>query len=315
MDTSTLKVFAITYIKEQDNIQQNAKCELMNFVKESEGDEILHLIFNGNIPKYELNDAERFVLRAQAENFIYPLVDPLVESMLMEVKGKTSQNKKKKAASGLGNTPKVKPAQTKKKAAAKKAVPKKLQGLQNPKKAAPKKASVKKVIPKKKTVKKAKDTVVAGGKVGVGDSGVLKSKGAAKELVDKGRGKVDDAAAWSMRAASDVKQRATKAAIVAKPYIKKAGYAAIVAAITAASYAVYKRYMTAGSRACSGRSGMERRDCLRAYRKKALQARITALQQQRTRCDSSRNPVKCKSQIDMEIKKVRYKISTLHSKY
>jgi len=299
MDTSTLKVFAITYIKEQDNIPQNAKCELMDFVKESEGDEILHLIFNGNTPKNELNDAERFVLRAQAENFIYPLVDPLVESMMMEVKGKTKQNQKKKAA--LGNTPKVKPAQTKKKAAAKKAVPKKLQGLQNP----------------KKTVKKAatKTTTVAGGKVAVDASGTLKSKGATQQLIDKGRGKVDDAAAWSMRAASDVRQRATKAAVAAKPYVKKAGYAAIVAAITASAYAVYKRYMTAGSRACRGRSGMERRDCLRGYRKKALQARITALQQQRTRCDNSRNPEKCKSGIDMEIKKVRYKISTLHSKY
>lgn len=289
MDTSTLKVFAITYIKEQDNITQDAKCELMNFVKESEGDEILNLIFNGNIPKHDLNDADRFVLRAQAENFIYPLVDPLVESMIMEVKGKTKQNKKKKAAARLGNTPKVKPAQKKK--TAKKA---------------------------KDTAKKVKDTVVAGGKVGVDDAGVLKAKGtkgATQKLIDKGRGKVDDAAAWSMRAAGDVKQRATKAAIAAKPYAKKAGYAAIVAATTAAAYAVYKRYMTAGSRACSGRSGMERRDCLRAYRKKALQARITALQQQRVRCDNTRNPQKCKSQIDMEIKKIRYKISTLHSKY
>ena len=283
MDTSTLKVFAITYIKEQDNIQHNAKCELINFVKESEVDDILHLIFNGNVPKYKLNDAERFVLRSQAENFIYPLVDPIVESVLLEVKGKTSQNKKKKAASGLGNTPKIKPVQTKKTA--------------------------------EKIVKKAKDTVVAGGKVGVDDSGVLKSQGAAKELLAKGRGKVDDAAAWSMDAATRARARATKMAITAKPYIKKGGYAVIVAAIVASAYGVYKRYMTAAARACKGRKGMERRDCMRQYQKKALQARITVLQQQIVRCANSKNAEKCKNQIESNIKKLRYKISTLHSKY
>lgn len=220
MDTSTLRVFAATYIMESENVSQNTKCKLINFVKEAKTDEILHLLFNGNIPTNQLNESQRFVLRSQAENFIYPLI--------MEARPKT---KKKK--------------------------------------------------------------------------GIIYTTGQwAREKGEK--------------AAERVGKEAKKAGEVVRPHIKpfakRVGYAVVVAAISAAAYQTYKRYMTAAAKACRGRKGTDRRECIYSFRKRALQAKLAVLQQERTACDKSKNPEKCKDKIDSKIKKVKYKISVLYSK-
>ena len=66
MDIDTIKVFASTYVMEQENIPIKSKCEMVEFIKESDGDDILHLIFNGSPPDHQLDGAEKFVLRSQA---------------------------------------------------------------------------------------------------------------------------------------------------------------------------------------------------------------------------------------------------------
>jgi len=221
MDISVIRVFASTYIFEQKDIVPEVKCKLIDFVKEAESDEILHLIFNGSIAENELNDANRFVLRSQAESHIYPLI---VEASLL-----------------------------------------------------------------------------AEASITVDADGVVRALGK----------KVDQAKSGVGKAYKDIGTFATKH----KRKSKIIGVTSLVAAGAAASHAVYKRYMTKAARSCSGKKGMDRRNCVVAFRKKALQAKVSALQSISGKCSQTKNPSSCKKKYDAKIKKIRYKISILHSKY
>jgi len=221
MDTDTLKVFAITYIMEQENVDIKTKCHFVKFVKEAEQDEILHLIFNGRMPKENLNEADRFVLRSQAENFIFPLIH--------EESGDITIN-----LGDIGEKIKVK-----------------------------------------------------------GEQG--------KEYATK---KYNIAKAKAMKYGKRI-----------RPYAKGVGVAVIVAAVTASAYQIYKRTMSAAARSCRGKKGNEKRNCMVVFHRKALQLKLATLQKLRSECNNSKNPQKCKNQLDAKIKKVRYKIATLQSKY
>ena len=88
-----------------------------------------------------------------------------------------------------------------------------------------------------------------------------------------------------------------------------------MAAGSAAAYQVYKKYMSKAARNCKGKSGMDKRNCMVAFQKKGLQAKANTLQTLKSHCSKSKSPGKCNQKYDSKIKKIRYKIATLHSKY
>jgi len=215
MDIGTIQVFASTYIYEQE-IPAQVKCELIDFVKEADGDEILHLIFNGAKPDHALNDAERFVLRSQGEYHIYPLI-MMEDTITFDFDGtmRVAGEKIKQATSAVG------------------------------------------------------------------------------------------------RGAKEVERFAKK---YKKPSMR-VGVTALLAAGAAASHEIYKRYLSQAARSCSGKNGMDKRNCMVAFRKKALQGKIVMLQKVSGNCTKTKNPGRCKKKFEAKIKKIRYRISILHSKY
>jgi hypothetical protein len=95
MDTEIIRYFGAAYIMES-NLSPKKKCDLIDYVKEAEWDQILNLVFNGDPPTRKLTVNEQYILEAQAENFIYPLIFRYMEEGKKKRKGKPS------GAKGLG---------------------------------------------------------------------------------------------------------------------------------------------------------------------------------------------------------------------
>lgn len=86
-----------------------------------------------------------------------------------------------------------------------------------------------------------------------------------------------------------------------------------VAAIIAAAYAVYKRFLSQAATACGGKSGGEKTACMNAYKKKAYQAQIAQLNKGLSNCpkgdDAKANT--CRSKIHHKIISLKKKVSKL----
>ena len=137
--------------------------------------------------------------------------------------------------------------------------------------------------------------------------------------IAQGKQRALDKAAAKLKAAADeiAKQKAfvakNKAAIVkSKAFQAKVtvgGSIVIAAGIAAASYQIYKRFLSKSARACSNKSGAVKTLCMQQYKKKATQARIRNMQSQMKQCDKTNNPAKCKAATMSTMKRLRAKIS------
>jgi hypothetical protein len=84
---------------------------------------------------------------------------------------------------------------------------------------------------------------------------------------------------------------------------KGVGIALAVAAATAASYVAYKKFFSAGAKAC--KAAPDKKACLQQYKKKAAMAKAAALQAGMSKCASSSNPEKCKSSLASKVAKAK----------
>jgi hypothetical protein len=95
---------------------------------------------------------------------------------------------------------------------------------------------------------------------------------------------------------------------------KKAGAVPVVgtivvaAAIAAASYAIYKRFLSKAAKSCNSKKGAEKTLCMHQYKKKATQARIRNMRSQLSKCNKTKDPAKCKAKTMSTIKHLQSKI-------
>jgi len=73
MDIEIIRLFGASYIMESD-LAVKEKDKLVDYVREAEWDQILNLVFNGSPPNRKLTVNEQYILEAQAESHIYPLI-------------------------------------------------------------------------------------------------------------------------------------------------------------------------------------------------------------------------------------------------
>jgi hypothetical protein len=225
MDIDIIRYFGAAYIMES-NLAPKEKCDMIDYVKEAEWDQILNLVFNGTKPTRKLTINEQYILEAQAENFIYPLVFKYM-----------SEEKKKP--------------------------------------------------PKVKTRTTPKEDLLAG---------YEKGKDITKTGYEKARVGV------------------TKHLPASKRYLKRGSIVVLIAAATAAGHRLYKIYLSKAAKQCKGFSGPERRSCIVKFKKAGLQGKMNAYVKAKNDCAGSKNPERCRSQLDIKIKKVRYKAGTLYSR-
>ncbi len=221
MDIDIIRYFGAAYVMES-NLAPKEKCNLIDFIKEAEWDQILNLVFNGNPPSRKLTINEQYILESQAENFVYPLV----LRYMTEAKGKKFSTQIDKDLGQFWTS----------------------------------------------------------------------TKGKFKDLGEKGKKKGKQSA----------------------PYVKRFGKLAtgalILAAATAAGHRIYKSYLQKAARQCSKLGRTEKRECIVRIRKQGYQAKLNAYIKARSDCSHSKNPPRCQRLIDNKIKRVKYKMGTLHSR-
>ena len=89
------------------------------------------------------------------------------------------------------------------------------------------------------------------------------------------------------------------------------GVAVAVAAIATISYGVYKRFLSKGARACAGRSGTEKTNCMNKFKNQAMAAKIKFLQTGMAKCDGTKNPSVCRLKLQKRINKEKAKTGAL----
>jgi hypothetical protein len=261
-----------------------------DYVKEAEWDQILNLVFNGTKPTRKLTINEQYILEAQAENFIYPLILRYMSEGKRKGRKKPTRQEKQAASAvkakfgaGTATASEVKSAPVSPKP---KTTPTpKPKTTPTPKETPKPKLETK--PPKVKTRTTPKEDLLAG---------YQKGKEFGKTKYQKG------------------KQFGIKHASVAKRYLKGGSVIVLIAAATAAGHRVYKIYLSKAARQCKGFSGPERRSCIVKFKKAGLQAKMNAYAKAKNDCAGSKNPERCRSQLDIKIKKVRYKAGTLYSR-
>ena len=73
MDIDIIRYFGAAYVMES-TLAPKDKCDMIDYIKEAEWDQVLNLVFNGDRPNRKLTINEQYILEAQAENHIYPLI-------------------------------------------------------------------------------------------------------------------------------------------------------------------------------------------------------------------------------------------------
>jgi hypothetical protein len=292
MDIDIIRYFGAAYVMES-KLSPKEKCTLIDYVKEAEWDQILNLVFNGSAPTRELTVNEQYVLEAQAENFIFPLIAKYMAEGKRKGRKRPTRKEKMVAASmkakvGAGSASEEeakKAPKPKAKPKSKKFDPKKFKGTPFETEPA--------VDPGKPKTTKTKPTSPKE------DLGSVYTK--TKEYAKSGFKRV--------------KTEVPKHAPIVKRYVKGASVAVLVAAATAAGHRIYKVYLSKAARQCRRLSGPERRSCIVKHRKAGLQAKLQSYSKAKGDCAGSKNPERCRRDLDTKIKKVKYKMGTLYTRY
>lgn len=313
MDIDTIRYFGAAYVMES-NLPPKEKCNLIDYIKEAEWDQILNLVFNGDPPSRKLTVNEQYILEAQAENFIYPLI----LKYMTEVKRNKKSNREKRreyksgqsvTAKQKGMTYKERMAKAKEKLAAKaKVQPSKKVTIVKVSKDAAKKLRT--------TAEKTKDTA----KVAADAAGDAVKAAPQKAVPFTTQVNQDAGQVWTSTKET-VRKGGVKAREVgrkASPFLKKAGKGGsiilLIAAATAAGHRIYRIFVEKAARQCKGLKGPERRSCIVRLRKAGYQAKINSYIKAKNDCRGTKDPARCVRHIDDKIKRVKYKMGTLYSR-
>ena len=96
----------------------------------------------------------------------------------------------------------------------------------------------------------------------------------------------------------------TAVAILAAPFV-------VAAAIITASAMTYKNILSKAARACKRKSGSEKTECMKKFKKDALESQINALKSGMTKCSKSKDPTKCRKKVIKKIDDLKYKHARL----
>lgn len=83
---------------------------------------------------------------------------------------------------------------------------------------------------------------------------------------------------------------------------------ALASIITYMSYKIYKENNKKYIRYCSKLDGEEKELCIKQYRMKSLSKRLAFLTHSLSKCNFSKDPVKCKDKLDEEMLRIREKL-------
>lgn len=134
------------------------------------------------------------------------------------------------------------------------------------------------------------------------------AKGAGETVKD-----VASSAGETVKAAGKaVKDTATdvagKAAEVAQSGSGNVALAAVAAAaIITAGVIAYKKFLSKGARAC--KNAPDKSQCMKELKRKAISARVQAMESGKGKCNHTKNPEKCKAKIDQKIAALKTKIA------
>ena len=304
MDIDIIRYFGAAYVMESE-LPPKEKCNLIDYIKEAEWDQILNLVLTGSKPDRKLTVNEQYILEAQAENHIYPLVF----RYLTERKKGKKKTRKEKMAAGAEKRPSAYQRRQAKKQAGKAFDPKTFRAgpelgpdppAVDPNR--PKAQNKKKKAPKPEVVK-TKGTAVRASK----EAGVVPQQ--VKQDVAGGYRWIRGQAVKGGEAAKEVAGK-----IPGKKIMRGTGVLLLIAAATAAGQRVYKSYLTQAARQCKGISGPEKRNCMVKFRKAGYQAKINSYVKARADCNNSKDPARCKRILDAKIKRVKYRMNTLYSR-
>lgn len=297
MDIEIIRYFGAAYVMES-NLQPKEKCNLIDYIKEAEWDEVLNLVFNGNKPNRKLTINEQYILEAQAENYVYPLI----LRYLSERKKDKKKTRKDKAAAGGSKRPSAYQQRKMKKQSEKVFDPKKAKS--DPRTLPPDKPAI---DPKatKNVGKKAKDVAKD---VGKKEGDVIKHAKSDLDVVyTNTKEKIKSGGKY-------IAKKGRSIAPGVKRYTVGGGALVLIAAATAAGHRVYKLYLTQAARQCKNLSGPEKRACIVKHRKAGYQAKMNSYIKARSDCGKTNNPERCQRELNNKIKKVKYKMGTLYSR-
>jgi len=94
----------------------------------------------------------------------------------------------------------------------------------------------------------------------------------------------------------------------------KAGIVVGIVAIIAASYYVYKRFLSKAARSCKGLSGNQKTICITKFKIAGAKAAIQKLEQSKQLCRKNSNPENCVRSINMRIQKWNIRIAKYQRK-
>jgi hypothetical protein len=86
---------------------------------------------------------------------------------------------------------------------------------------------------------------------------------------------------------------------------------ALIALISYLSYKVYKAKFSQAAKACSGKKGPEKKQCMSQFKKQALMAQAQDMQKASSACAKTKDPAKCKAGIQAKIRKLQMKASKI----
>jgi len=84
--------------------------------------------------------------------------------------------------------------------------------------------------------------------------------------------------------------------------------AVAVAAAALLARKVFRRFLSKAARACKDKAGAAKTLCMNEFKKKAMQAQASSLQQSKSKCAKSKQPDKCNAAIDKKIAMIKSKI-------
>jgi Tfp pilus assembly protein PilE len=87
--------------------------------------------------------------------------------------------------------------------------------------------------------------------------------------------------------------------------------AVVVAAVAVLAYQAYKRFLSKAARSCKGKSGLDKTNCMVKYKKQAQAAKVKTLQSGMSKCAKTKDPAKCKTQLQGKISKEKAKMGAL----
>lgn len=86
---------------------------------------------------------------------------------------------------------------------------------------------------------------------------------------------------------------------------------AVVAAAAVLGLAAYKNYFSKAAKACKGKAGLEKKNCIAKFKKQAQRAKVTAMQKAMSQCSKSKDPATCKQKLQTKITKEKAKMGEL----